>query len=172
MAALVHCSDGWDRTSQLVGLVVLLNDPAARTMRGFAQLVEAQFVAFGHQFAVRQGWFVRGSDNECAPIFQLFVECVFQLLEQFPTAFEFTDDYLLALMDGLDSLAWGTFLANEKGRLELDLVSKTLSIWRSLCDPQYANRSYAPSQQQQRLVPSTLQRKLRLWRKFYLRYAD
>ena len=34
-AALVHCSDGWDRTSQLTSLALLLLDPYYRTYPGF-----------------------------------------------------------------------------------------------------------------------------------------
>lgn len=32
---LVHCSDGWDRTSQLTSLAQLLLDPYYRTIDGF-----------------------------------------------------------------------------------------------------------------------------------------
>lgn len=32
---LVHCSDGWDRTSQLTSLAQLLVDPYYRTIEGF-----------------------------------------------------------------------------------------------------------------------------------------
>lgn len=32
---LVHCSDGWDRTSQLASLAQLLVDPYYRTIEGF-----------------------------------------------------------------------------------------------------------------------------------------
>ena len=39
-ASVVHCSDGWDRTSQLTALAQLLLDPTYRTMKGFAQLVQ------------------------------------------------------------------------------------------------------------------------------------
>jgi protein tyrosine/serine phosphatase len=36
---LVHCSDGWDRTSQLCSLGQLLIDPYYRTIEGLAVLV-------------------------------------------------------------------------------------------------------------------------------------
>jgi len=36
---LVHCSDGWDRTSQLCALAEILLDPYYRTMVGFQNLI-------------------------------------------------------------------------------------------------------------------------------------
>ncbi|KAI3721832.1 hypothetical protein L2E82_32851 [Cichorium intybus] len=52
---LVHCSDGWDRTSQLVALASLLLDPYYRTIDGFQALVEKDWLAFGHPFSDRAG---------------------------------------------------------------------------------------------------------------------
>lgn len=52
---LIHCSDGWDRTSQLAGLAQVCLDPYFRTMRGFAVLVEKDWVSFGHRFWDRCG---------------------------------------------------------------------------------------------------------------------
>lgn len=36
---LVHCSDGWDRTSQLCALGALILDPYYRTIKGFQVLI-------------------------------------------------------------------------------------------------------------------------------------
>nr|XP_043633644.1 phosphatidylinositol-3-phosphatase myotubularin-1 [Erigeron canadensis] len=61
---LVHCSDGWDRTSQLVALASLLLDPYYRTIKGFQALVEKDWLAFGHPFSDRAGMpSFSGSDN-------------------------------------------------------------------------------------------------------------
>ena len=43
-SCLVHCSDGWDRTTQTVALAALLLDPYYRTIRGFGVLVEREWV--------------------------------------------------------------------------------------------------------------------------------
>ncbi|KAL2871127.1 phosphatidylinositol-3-phosphatase YMR1 [Aspergillus lucknowensis] len=52
---LIHCSDGWDRTSQLSALSQICLDPYYRTMEGFMVLVEKDWLSFGHMFRQRAG---------------------------------------------------------------------------------------------------------------------
>ncbi|CEH12953.1 Myotubularin-related phosphatidylinositol 3-phosphate 3-phosphatase MTM6 [Ceraceosorus bombacis] len=52
---LIHCSDGWDRTSQLSALAQVCLDPYYRTLEGFAVLVEKDWCSFGHRFWDRCG---------------------------------------------------------------------------------------------------------------------
>ena len=52
---LIHCSDGWDRTSQLSALSQLCLDPYFRTLEGFIVLVEKDWLSFGHMFRHRGG---------------------------------------------------------------------------------------------------------------------
>ncbi|KAL3900636.1 MAG: hypothetical protein SGCHY_001199 [Lobulomycetales sp.] len=49
---LVHCSDGWDRTSQLCSLAEICLDPYYRTVEGFMVLVEKEWCSFGSQIVV------------------------------------------------------------------------------------------------------------------------
>ena len=53
---LIHCSDGWDRTSQLSALSQLCLDPYYRTIDGFITLIEKDWLSFGHMFQHRSGF--------------------------------------------------------------------------------------------------------------------
>ncbi|KAF2738807.1 phosphatases II [Polyplosphaeria fusca] len=53
---LIHCSDGWDRTSQLSALSQICLDPYYRTMEGFIVLIEKDWLSFGHMFRQRSGY--------------------------------------------------------------------------------------------------------------------
>lgn len=50
---VIHCSDGWDRTSQVSALLQLCLDPYYRSLEGFMVLVEKEWVSFGFKFATR-----------------------------------------------------------------------------------------------------------------------
>ncbi len=77
---VVHCSDGWDRTTQLCALSELLLDPYFRTMKGFATLIEKEWLQFGHKFKDRCGHFEFGeSEKEQSPIFLQFLVSFYNL---------------------------------------------------------------------------------------------
>lgn len=206
---LIHCSDGWDRTSQLSALSQIMLDPYYRTLDGFIVLVEKDWLSFGHMFQHRNGylnsekWFVTQSDGlagtsikpgdpssspggdaienalskarslfgkkpvmsdefdsdgepipiedlspskkngkdslasqeatkpkETSPVFHQFLDCVYQLLQQHPTRFEFNERFLKRLLYHLYSCQYGTFLYNsEKSRHDANVRSRTRSVW-------------------------------------------
>ncbi|KAF1388852.1 hypothetical protein PFLUV_G00067020 [Perca fluviatilis] len=137
---LVHCSDGWDRTPQIVALSKLLLDPYYRTVEGFQVLVETDWLDFGHKFADRCGHGENSEDlNERCPVFLQWLDCVHQLQRQFPCSFEFNEAFLVKLVQHTYSCLFGTFLCNSgKEREDRHVQERTCSVW-SLLRP--ANRT-------------------------------
>jgi len=103
-SVVVHCSDGWDRTSQLVSLAELLIDPFYRTMKGFGILIQKDWLAFGHKFGHRVGHGQPEGNNEQSPIFLQFIDAVYQVVAQFPNMFEFNETYLITILDEVNFL--------------------------------------------------------------------
>ena len=95
-SVIVHCSDGWDRTAQTCSLAELMLDGYYRTVTGFQALVEKDWLAFGHKFMDRCGH-VDGDPNEVSPTFPQFLDCVWQLTQLYPQAFQFNEKYLLTI---------------------------------------------------------------------------
>ncbi|XP_031218752.1 myotubularin-related protein 6 isoform X2 [Mastomys coucha] len=169
-SVLVHCSDGWDRTSQVCSLGSLLLDSYYRTMKGFMVLIEKDWISFGHKFSERCGH-LDGDPKEVSPVFTQFLECVWHLTEQFPQAFEFNEAFLLQIHEHIHSCQFGNFLGNcQKEREELRLKEKTYSLWPFLLDDKkkYLNPLY--SSKSQRLIvlePNTASFNFKFWRNMY-----
>ena len=73
----------WSR--QVTALAQMLLDPMYRTCAGFRVLIEKEWLAFGHQFALRCGTVSpvdkaahTADDNQLSPVFLQFVDCVWQ----------------------------------------------------------------------------------------------
>lgn len=166
---LVHCSDGWDRTPQIVATAQLCLDPYYRTVEGFRVLVEREWLSFGHKFADRCGH-GPGSDetNERCPVFIQWLDCVHQIHKQFTCSFEFSMGYLIKLAQHSHSCLFGTFLCNTvKERLENTIPDRTYSVWPFLSGPIYKNPLYVPNKERV-LWPAHNVRDLALWSEVYL----
>ncbi|KAM9043343.1 phosphatidylinositol-3-phosphate phosphatase MTMR7 isoform 1-T1 [Megaptera novaeangliae] len=131
-SVLVHCSDGWDRTAQVCSVASLLLDPHYRTLKGFMVLIEKDWISFGHKFNHRYGN-LDGDPREISPVIDQFIECVWQLMEQFPCAFEFNERFLIHIQHHIYSCQFGNFLCNsQKERQELKIQERTHSLWAHL----------------------------------------
>ncbi|VDO55031.1 unnamed protein product [Haemonchus placei] len=120
ISCVVHCSDGWDRTSQTVSIAQLLLDPFYRTIHGFQVLIEKDWLGFGHKFDDRCAHIGALNDEaakEVSPVFTQFLDCVHQIAEQRPKAFQFNDRFLIEIHEHAYSCQFGTFIGNcEKDR--------------------------------------------------------
>ncbi|XP_077084721.1 myotubularin-related protein 10 [Siphateles boraxobius] len=92
-------------------LVQLMCDPHCRSLHGFQGLIQKEWVMAGHRFLDRCNH-LKKSDKEESPVFLLFLDCVWQLWNQYPAAFEFTEVYLTVLGDSMWVPVFSTFLFN------------------------------------------------------------
>ncbi|XP_077661663.1 phosphatidylinositol-3,5-bisphosphate 3-phosphatase MTMR2 isoform X3 [Eretmochelys imbricata] len=172
-SVVVHCSDGWDRTAQLTSLSMLILDGYYRTIRGFEVLVEKEWLSFGHRFQLRVGHGDKNhADADRSPVFLQFIDCVWQMTRQFPTAFEFNDCFLMIILDHLYSCLFGTFLcSSEQQRVKENLPKKTLSLWSYINSQleDFTNPLYV-CYSNHVLYPVASMRHLELWVGYYIRW--
>jgi len=166
---LIHCSDGWDRTAQVSSVAMLCMDPHYRTFRGLLLLIQKEFCSFGHRFRTRLGNGEKPT-SEYSPIFLQWLECVHQMTEQFPTAFEFSSALLLHVGREVLTNRWGTFLGDcEKERSKVR--PGTLSLWSTLLTgppDEFMNPRYVPTTET--LRPSPSQVNLKIWEEYWFRF--
>ncbi|XP_056135639.1 myotubularin-related protein 7b [Lampris incognitus] len=173
VSVLVHCSDGWDRTAQACSVASVLLDPYYRTIKGLMVLIERDWVSFGHKFSHRYAH-LDGDPKEVSPVIDQFLECVWQLSEQFPCAFEFNERFLIAIHTHVYSCQYGTFLGNcQKERRDMRLRERSHSMWSHLWRDRadYTNPLYKAEQGQTQgvLRPNTTPYCFKMWKGLYNR---
>ena len=174
---LIHCSDGWDRTPQLVTISQILLDPYYRTFMGFAVLIEKDWLGFGHQFAKRSGMIEKKNEgeNERSPIFLQFLDCIYQLMIQFPCEFEFNAEYLLFIAKNYNVNLFGTFLFNnEQERIKNNAKETTPSIWTYLLNnkEKYVNPLYSIQNCKKIITPNYAYYSYKLWTSYFMRNSE
>ncbi|KAJ0411492.1 hypothetical protein ATCC90586_008541 [Pythium insidiosum] len=174
VSVLTHCSDGWDRTAQMVSLAELMLDPFYRTLRGFECLIEKEWCSFGHQFAARCGHARSDANNDQrSPVFLLWLDCVWQFIRQFPTECEFNESLLLALADHVFSCKYSTFMFDcDRQRKEFFAKHRAHSMWSGVNSnsERFTSPSFAPTPDAPVLLPSTLSKNIKLWKGYFCRW--
>ncbi|PWZ53240.1 Phosphatidylinositol-3-phosphatase myotubularin-1 [Zea mays] len=164
-SVLVHCSDGWDRTTQLA-------------------LVEKDWLAFGHPFAERMGVptvaenggsqyellrqpslgnlssspsrntlgppgpssnspVQSQTSNNTSPILLQWLDCISQLLRLYPSAFQFSSKFLVDFMDCVLSCRFGNFLCNsEREREQSGVTISCRCMWSHLANLRASGGSF------------------------------
>ena len=81
----------------MVSLGELILDPYYRTLLGFQSLVEKEWCSFGFQFGSRCGHGRSDvSNDQRSPIFIMWLDCVWQCIQQYPTGYEFNENLLIS----------------------------------------------------------------------------
>ncbi|XP_047386309.1 myotubularin-related protein 9-like [Sciurus carolinensis] len=173
---LVHGAEGTDSTLLVTSLAQLILDPLSRTITGFQELVEREWIQAGHPFQLRcaHSAFSHARPKHEAPTFLLFLDCVWQLGRQFPLSLEFGEGLLLALFEHAYASPFGTFLCNsEKERCLCEVRTRTHSLWSGLNQPKeqrkLRNPLYVPNPLA--IWPSVEPQSLRLWQGLFLRWT-
>uniref|UniRef100_G3TKN5 Myotubularin-related protein 10 n=3 Tax=Loxodonta africana TaxID=9785 RepID=G3TKN5_LOXAF len=110
LSVILQEEEGRDLSCVVASLIQVMLDPHFRTITGFQSLIQKEWVMTGYQFLDRCNHLKR-SEKE-SPLFLLFLDATWQLLEQYPAAFEFSETYLAVLHDSTRISLFGTFLFN------------------------------------------------------------
>ncbi|KAM8985561.1 myotubularin-related protein 12 [Ara ararauna] len=106
-------------------LVQVMMDSYSRTKSGFQSLIQKEWVIGGHGFLDRCNH-LHKSNKEEAPVFLLLLNCVWQLVQQYPPAFEFTETYLTVLSDSLYVPIFSTFFFNSQHQKDTSTSGESL----------------------------------------------
>ncbi|NWS37691.1 MTMR9 protein, partial [Probosciger aterrimus] len=174
-SVLVHGTEGTDSTLQVTSLAQIILDPRCRTIRGFESLVVREWLQAGHPFQQRcaQSAYSNSKQKWEAPVFLLFLDCVWQILRQFPCSFEFNERFLIMLFEHAYASQFGTFLGNnENERSKLKLPQKTMSLWSWVNSSEELIKFQNPLFEANSLViwPSVAPQSLQLWEGVFLRW--
>ena len=72
-------------------------------------MIEKDWLSFGHKFQDRCGH-IQGEQQEVSPTFIQFLDCVWQLTQLYPQAFQFNERYLITIEEHVYSCQYGTFI--------------------------------------------------------------
>ena len=175
-AALIHCSDGWDRASQLTAFSQLIVDPYFRTIRGYMTLIEKDFLSFGHQFKCRNGYYGPKDfkEDQNSPILLQFLDATHQLLVNYPMYFEFNMEFLVFVANSINSGKYGTFLYNHEKERDIKQAKKhTMSVWTEVLRnlEKYISPYYEPrTMEEYFFCPVFYNHKLRFWEEYFMQF--
>ncbi|KAI5730573.1 hypothetical protein M8J76_015286 [Diaphorina citri] len=173
--------DGRDMCCLISSLVQLLLDPFYRTRSGFQSLIQKEWVVMGHPFCTRLGH-VYNPEAQQSPLLLLFLDCVWQLLQQYPSHFQFSETYLTTMWDCAHMSIFDTFLFDcDRDRYNAAKEPNNPLTIRSLWDwgEQFSDRDillfdnplYNPANESNLLsLDCVALPQLQLWAQCYFRY--
>lgn len=121
-------NDGRDMCCVISSLTQILLDPYFRTTCGFESLIQKDWVSLGHPFSDRLGHVINNDTTERSPLLLLFLDCTWQLLQQFPDEFEFSETFLTTLWDSAFLPIFDTFLFNSEHDRQMAMKKNRLVL--------------------------------------------
>ncbi|XP_055919388.1 myotubularin-related protein 10-B [Eupeodes corollae] len=127
-------NNGRDLCCIISSLTQIILDPLFRTIDGFQSLMQKEWVALEHPFLDRLGHVFSAESSKESPLLLLFLDCVWQLLQQFPEEFEYSQTYLTTIWDSaflpiFDTFQFNTEQERFKATEELKLVLRPVWDW-------------------------------------------
>jgi hypothetical protein len=170
-AVLIHHSFNNDNDFILSALSQLMMDGYYRTLKGFQVLIEKEWISYGYPFFRALGHLQPNIEHEQAPTFLHFIECVWQLMIQFPRHFEFNEAFLIHILDSMYSCEFGTFLCSSESEREV-FKTRSKSIWSSINQnpTEYLSPFYSDSTHNSIIDLTNKGDICRVWNEYYLRY--
>ncbi|XP_041096632.1 myotubularin-related protein 9 isoform X2 [Polyodon spathula] len=165
---LVHGSEGTDTTLLVTSLARLILDPECRTISGFQELIDREWIQAGHPFQLRcaHSAFSHTRLRHEAPVFLLFLDCCWQLSRQFPLSLQFNEALLTRLSQEVYASNFGNFLCNsDKERCAFRVKENTNSLWAWINRPCELSKYTNPLYECNSLAiwPSVNPQSLQLW---------
>ena len=204
VSCLVHCDEGLDTTALIVSLAKVIADPFYRRFQGLFHLMEEDWIHAGHRFTERSAKQntsthslpatgsttdtsaaggvpekepVMSTSSTVSPVFVLFLECMHQVMSQFPLEFEYNVEALVFIFQHTLNCQYGQFLFNTpRERAQERVCDRTKSLWDTMerlgvifTNPAYRHDiSAAPlASESQPLPVSVNSKRLALSRGFY-----
>lgn len=179
-SVLIQSDEGRERAILISSLTQIMLDGYFRTIKGFVVLIEKEWIQLGYPFSKRNvdNWIEGPKDiyvsTDFNPLFILFLDCVHQLVMQFPAFFEFKLLLLEEIAFHSYSCRFFNFLKDcekersNEGLLQYESLWDTIAITRI----NYLNPLYSPECISSQLISANYGIfKLILWESHYFKYS-
>lgn len=109
-------------------------------------------------------------------MFELFLDCIYQIGNQFPTFFEFNAEFLRDIAFHSLAMQFGTFLGNcDQERETLNTKNKTTSLWTYINNNKkaYKNPFYQFQEglvKTKQIYPYAFVAKIKLWEELHMKW--
>lgn len=90
-----------------------------------------------NDYSDRLGHVIGDNTSEQSPLLLLFLDCVWQLLQQFPEEFEFSETFLTTLWDSAFLPIFDTFLFNSEHDRQIALRKVSFNLDNILYEPNW-----------------------------------